>query len=132
MGILTGIAAYHNATVALTSLVASRAYPITAPQNPTYPYYTFQRIATGTRLASHSGDQHTEYVRYQFTVNAKTAVQADAIVAAIKSSFLGYRGMMGDVYVNGVTLGNDLDNYDPLTGVYQRLVDLLMWFRPNA
>lgn len=132
MGILTGIAAYHNATSALTALVANRAYPITAPQNPTYPYYTFQRVSTPMRIGSHSGDQRTEQVRYQFTVNAKTAMNADTIVAALKTAFLGYRGLMGDVYVNGVTLANDLDDYDPTTGIYRRLVDMMLWYRPQA
>lgn len=84
------------------------------------------------RLASHSGDGRTEQVRFQFTVNAKTAVSADAIVAAIKTAYLGYKGLMGDVYVNGVTLANDLDDYDPVTLVYRRLVDMFIWYRPQA
>lgn len=84
------------------------------------------------RIASHSGDGRTEQVRYQFTVNSKTAMGADAVVSALKTAYLGYKGLMGDVLVNGVTLANDLDDFDPATLVYRRLVDMMIWYRPQA
>lgn len=131
MSILTGIAAHHNATPALVALVGTRAYPITAPQNVTYPYYLFQRISTPHRAGSHSGDSLLEQVRFQFTVNAATALQADQIASALKTAYLGFAGTMADVYVSGITVANDLDGYDPVTAKYQRALDLLLWYRPN-
>lgn len=131
MSILTGIVAHHQASAALQALVANRAYPTTSPQNPTYPYYTFQRVSTPTRAGSHQGDSKLEQNRFQFTVNAQTALVADTIAETIKNEFLGYKGMMGDVYTSGITLANDLDDYDPMTGIYKRMLDILIWHRPQ-
>lgn len=131
MTILTGIAAHHNASPGLVALVGSRAYPTTAPQNPTYPYYTFQRVSTPARAGSHRGDSALEQSRYQFTVNAATALQADTIAEQIKADFLGFAGMMDNVYVSGITLANDLDDYEPVTAKYRRMLDLMMWHRPQ-
>lgn len=131
MTILTGIAAHHNASPGLVALVSNRAYPVTAPQNPVYPYYTFQRVSTPNRAGSHRGDSLLEQSRFQFTVNATTALNADAVAEQIKADFLGFAGMMADVYVSGITLANDLDGYDPVTQKYQRAIDLMMWHRPS-
>lgn len=131
MSLLTGIAAHHQTLPGLIALVANRAYPITAPQSPTYPYYAFQRVATPNRAGSHDGDSLLEQVRMQFSVRSKTALEADSIVDEIKTGYLGFKGMMGDVFVSGVTLANDIDDYDPTTKVYSRLVDVLLWHRPQ-
>lgn len=132
MTLLTGLVAGHTASGELTTLVANRAYPITAPQNPVYPYYVFQRISTPSRAASHQGDSQLEQVRVQFTTNAQTALQTDALAETIKRVYLGYKGILGDVFVSGATLASDLDGYDPVTKTYQRMVDLMFWVRPTA
>lgn len=132
MSILTGIVAHHQTLAGLVALVANRAYPMgKSPQSPTYPYYTFQRISTPSRAGSHAGDSALEELRIQMTVRAKTAIEVDNIVTELKSGYLGFKGMMGDVYVSGVRLGNDLDDFDPATSTYGRFVDFLMWTRPT-
>jgi len=120
----------HNASVGLTTAVGNRAYPITAPQNPVYPYYTFQRISTPQRVGSHGGDSKLEQVRVQFTPNAKTAIEADAIAETIKAAYIGLTGVYADQYIGGVTFAGDLDDYEPLTKTYKRMIDLYIWLRP--
>jgi hypothetical protein len=105
---------------------------MTAPQNPTYPYYTFQRISTPQRAASHRGDSQLEQVRIQFTTNAQTALATEALAETIKRVYIGYTGMLGDVYTSGVLLASDLDDYDPVVKSYRRMVDLMFWVRPTA
>lgn len=131
MGILTGLVAFHNATGALTGLVANRAYPTTTPQNAVKPYYIFQRVSTPQRAASLTGDSALEQSRYQFTVVANTALEADTIAEALKTALLGYKGTMGDRYVSGITLGGDIDDFEPTTQTYRRIVDFLLWHRAN-
>lgn len=132
MTILTGLVAHYQASAGLVALCANRFYPITSPQNPTYPYILFQRISIGQRAGSHNGDSKLEQARFQFTINAKTAMAADQIREALIAAFVGYAGMMGDVYTSGITLANDIDDYDPVTFAYKRNVDLMIWHRPQA
>jgi len=131
MSILTGLVLHHNSLTSLTALVANRAYPVgVAPQSPTYPYYTFQLISTPDHISSHQGNSRLKQVRIQFSTRAKTALEADAIATEIISGYVGFAGMMGDVYVSGIRLANDMDDYEPTTKTYSRLIDLLMWVRP--
>jgi hypothetical protein len=130
MSILTGIVSHHNTLAGLTAAVANRAYPVTAPQSPVYPHYVFQLISTPDHVSSHHGNSQLKQVRIQFSIRAKTALEADAIATAIVAGYVGFAGMMGDVYVSGVRLANDMDDYEPTTKTYSRLIDLLMWIRP--
>src|SRR5262245_41430087 len=104
MTILTGLVAHYQASPGLTALCANRFYPITSPQNPTFPYILFQRISIGQRTGSHNGDSLLEQARFQFTINAKTAMASDQIREELINAFVGFAGMMGDVYVSGITL----------------------------
>lgn len=130
MSILTAIVAMHQTTPALTALVANRAYPLTAPQGAPAPYYVFQRISTPQRAGSHAGDSRLEQVRCQFTTVAATALVADTLASAIKAAYLGFAGELDDVFVSGITLGGDIDDFNPETGRYMRMIDLIFWQRP--
>ena len=130
MSILTGLVAHHNSLAGLIALVANRAYPVTSPQSPVYPHYVFQLISTPDHVSSHQGDSQLKQIRIQFSVRAETALEADAIATQIIDGYVGFAGMMGDVYVSGVRLANDMDDYEPATKTYSRLIDLLLWVRP--
>lgn len=132
MSLLTGLVAGHNASSALVGLVGTRAWPITAQQTPVYPYYTFQRISTSEHVMSHRGSSGLEQVRIQFTPNAKTALEADTLAELLKTMYLGFVGTLDNVFVRGGILASDLDDYDPTTKTYRRMVDIVFWVQSNA
>jgi len=80
---------------AVNGLVGTRIYPLMAPQNPTKPYVTFQRIS-GPRLQALGGAAGFGMARIQYDSWADTYTTAQALAAAIRNSFNGFIGKLSD------------------------------------
>lgn len=98
-------------TAAVSALVAGRVYPVQAPQNPTYPLVTYQRISA-VRVRSVDGPSGLAQPRIQVDAYATTYAGAKALAAAIRGALDGYRGTAGGVRVGGVSLLSDIDFFE--------------------
>lgn len=100
---------------AVSALVGARIYPLTAPQKPTYPLITYQRIS-GPRWTTLDGPTGIAQPRIQVDAYATTYAGAKALAAAIRQTLDGYRGAVsttaGNVRIGGVRLETDQDLYE--------------------
>lgn len=117
---------------AVAALVGARIYPLTAPQPPTYPLVTFQRIS-GVRWRSLSGPSGMAQPRIQVDAYATTYAGAKALATAVRQTLDGYRGPVQVtsgpatyVRVGGCTLESDQDLYE--TDVNPKLYRVSMDF----
>jgi hypothetical protein len=118
-----------NGTV--NGLIGTRIYPLKAPQNPTKPYVTFQRIS-GSRLQALGGAAGFGMARIQYDSWAITYNGAQALAAAIRNSFNGFIGKLSDgnspasLRTVVVRLDNERDLFEEDTGLYRVTQDFLI------
>ena len=100
---------------AVSTLVGARIYPLAAPQNPTYPLITYQRIS-GPRWTTMDGPTGMAQPRIQVDAFATTYAGAKALATAIRTTLDGHRGTVtvtgGTVRVGGIRLETDQDLYE--------------------
>lgn len=122
---------FLNTQSAVTAIIGAvptmRFYPVTKPQGVIYPCVIYQRVNT-SRVYSHGGDSNLHYPRFQYTVEAKTALAADNLARALVASLSGFKGMMGTTRVDSFMFVNDIDDYDPTVQIYKRILDAVVWF----
>ena len=109
----------------LTAIVGTRVYPLTMPQNTTYPALTYQRVSERT-IQSHQGTSNFAYTRYRFMCWAKTFPAARQLASALKGAIIGYRGAMGARWAGSIRHDNELDNYDEQTKTFSVLSDFII------
>jgi len=110
---------------ALAALIGTRVYHGPLVQGATLPAVTYQRISTAPDY-SHDGGSGLAQVRIQCNCWASTAVGAIALAAALRAVVEG-RTLLGVCFVE-----NELDDYEPDTCHWRRIVDLMIWHREEA
>jgi hypothetical protein len=113
----------------IAALVSTRVYPMMLPQEPTLPAITYQRIST-PRVTAHDGGTGLEYPRFQFDVYAATYAGARALAKLLVALFNAKKSAVTTGTVTFVE--SDRDNYDPDTGVFRRMVDVVLWCNDDA
>lgn len=109
-----------NAGVA--QVMADRIYPKKFPENPTYPAIVYHRIST-VREYSQDGFSALTSVRFQFDVHARTYVAARDLSGKLRLAIDAFRGVVGDVDINGIWNEDEDDGYDDDLNVF--------WFRQD-
>ena len=112
----------------LTALVVSRIYPVQAPQNPTTPYVTYQRIST-TRVSLIGTDTDIARPRFQVSAWSDGRDEAVSVSAQIRSALQRYAGTNSSIVILDSYMENEVDFYEPETGLYQVAIDFLIWHR---
>jgi len=120
---LTAGGLYAFLTQPPIAALGDRVYPRRLPRDAVLPAVTYRRIDT-VRGRSHSGPDGLATPRIQLDIWATDPDVADAIAEAIRIRIDGYRGQMGDVPVGSVELVGDVDDDDPETGLYRRVLDV--------
>jgi len=124
MTIETDIAGHLGDYAGLAALVGERIYPVRLPQTPTLPAVTYQRIS-GTTRYSHDGDSGLYSARWQFSCWAEHYMEAVAVGAQVKGAVHTWRNAHGQP----AFVENEVDDYEPATGVYHVMVDATIWWR---
>lgn len=122
--------AYLSTYPDLVTLIGTRLYPDTLPQEPTLPAVVYERVST-PRLSQHTGVVAGGQVRMQYTVFALTRASARAIAAQLVAALDGYRGTMGGVggvAVTVIEIPNEIDQHDPETDRYQTMLDAILGY----
>lgn len=120
-----------SSSAVLTSALAGRIYPIKLPQQTTFPALTWQRLSTvrTTYLGSVTLDKgYTGIARARFSFITWGDVYADVVtVADAVRSVLMRLALVGPIGEN--TVEQEFDQIDPESGLYQRYMDIMIWFK---
>jgi hypothetical protein len=116
-----------SAGSALTALISTRLYWLTAPNRVTKPYCVYQIIGDNDRQLWFGGDTGDAIV--QFDVIADTKSGKDAIYA-LRDILRGYNGILGSVQTVISTVSNirEFDVTDTTGPEYQFQIDFSIQF----
>ena len=118
---------YLSGRTEITDLVGNRIYPIVLPQGPAYPALTYIKIS-GPVLH----DVDIAYPRFQLSSWGEEYSDVKQLAAAVKEVLQRFKGVMGSapgIKVSQVVFENELDLYDPETGVYHIPADYTIIYR---
>lgn len=104
--------------------VNPRVYRYRLPQKVTLPALTYQRIST-VRTYNHDGDDGLPTVRWQVDCWARDPDVVDTLAEGVTATFTGY----ADATRPAVFIGNDLEFDDVDSGLFRRIVDVLVTYR---
>ena len=110
----------------LSAIVDSRIYPMSIPQEGRTPCIVYQKI-TGPRLYDHGGESGLAYPRFQFSCWANSYSGAKALADALRSAFSAYSDRSATVPVHVAFIEAELDDYEPETKLYRRIMDFRVW-----
>ena len=113
--------AYLAAHAGLAALVGGRIYPIRLPQGTGLPAVCYRRVS-GVRKHNVNGLTLVARPRFQFDCWAYSYAEAKAVAEEVRQALNGYHGAGWDSVID-----NDLDTYEPESGLYRTIVDALIW-----
>lgn len=116
----------------LSALIGTRVYPVQAPQDPTHPFVTYQRIDT-TRETGMVQDHGMTHPRIQVNAWGITYASSRAVAAAVKAA-LGvgsgrYEDTTSDPIILDVICDDEADDFEPDTRAYRYRMDFTIWHR---
>lgn len=129
MNIEEAIYSYLKDNAGLAALVSDRIYPLTMPQNCTMPAVTYRKVS-GPRIHTMGTDPGLAYPRFQFSCWGSSYSSAKNVAKKVQAALQDYKGQMGGalgVVVQASIMENELDLYEPDTGLYHIPVDLVIW-----
>lgn len=124
MTTLTGGGLFTFLTVPPIAAIGDRVYPRRLPRDATLPAVVYRRIDTADRVRSQAGPSGLVTPRIQLDIWAMDPDVADQVAEALRIRLDGYRGQMGDVPVGSAFVVGDVDDDDPETGLYRRILDV--------
>lgn len=105
------------------SMVAARVYPVVLPQNPTLPAIVYQEVR-GVARAAADGDTGQRESRFlvSWWASSYSAIKVGkGLMLGLLSGYEG--GSISRVEVDGIR-----DDYDPETGRFRQLVELMIYW----
>ena len=122
-GIFSRLSTYTS----LATLISTRVYPLKLPQTVTLPAITYQRISTPRELTHDQQAGGLAMPRFQFTCWGTTFSSVKGVVKELRNCLNGFSGTFGSgastVSVGGVLSANEIDSFDPESGLYWTAVD---------
>lgn len=103
----------------VSSLIATRMYPMVMPQNATLPAVSYFEVVAPR---DHHGRGASGFVSaiYQIDCWASTHVAARSLAEAVRLALDGYRGRAAGVEVGAVLLESERDLYEDESRTYRR------------
>lgn len=138
------VRAYILGDTAVAAAIGTRLYPVKAPQNPTYPLVTMQKIVE-PRYPHLRGSGGLAAPRYQIDVWVKelagtaTFNRAIEIAELIRRRIDGYSGVLttsgspSDAFQVSILYDDSRDLFEvdqALGGFYRQSTDYVIWTRP--
>lgn len=114
------VAALTGSAAATHGLVDARVRPGRLHPADDFPAIVHHRIS-GPRQYSQDGDSGLEAPRFQLDCWARDPDTADAVAEAVIADLSG-RPAAG---IRFTTIHGDLDDYEPDTGLFRRIVDVM-------
>ena len=109
------------------STVTAFIYFLVLPQDRTLPALTLQ-LDSSRRQYSVDGASHYP-ARFQVDCWADTYAQVKNLHSQVVARLNGYTGDLGDHYVDGVTIEQELDGYEADTKLYRVTVWIELFYR---
>jgi hypothetical protein len=108
---------YLSTYAGLTALVSNRIYPDNLPQNPVLPAITFTCIST---LRHHEFKNDSKMIdsTIQFTIWAASRKVTKTVSTQLRKALQDYSGIMSSVRISAVLLGDETDDFDDETRLY--------------
>jgi hypothetical protein len=121
-------ALYTYLTGALAAEIGDRVYAGRAPEGTTLPYITYTRVSAVRTYFHQDFADTAPWVRERmsFAVVGITPQAVEDLGDALIGVLSGYRGDMEGVLVGLSDVVNDLDQYDPQTKLYRRVLDVFI------
>lgn len=126
MSLEVELVTYLGQDVVVAALIADRAYPLVLPQEPVLPAISYQRISDPPIRSQTGISARNPRVRFNCwdrTYDGAVALE-EALIAALDSRAFG-PAEVKSIYDGG------LDDRDPDTGLFRRIVEFLMWRRAD-
>ena len=131
-----GLYSWLTSQAPITAQVGTRIYPLLAPSTAAMPFLTYQRIDEQEE-AHLTGLSGLTMAVYQFDVWGKSASEAAAALAALKTAMDMYRGLMGAVPIRQFTITSILDGLEEPSdgqtmGLFRHTITADVWFHEPA
>ena len=115
----------------LTALVGARVYDDRAPQNPTTPYITVQRVG-GLREHGMTSDFALAYPVLQLDIYADTAASRAAVARQVQSALLRHQNLAADPAIFDIVPENEgINQYEYDVQKYRQSRDWRMTVRDS-
>lgn len=125
MTFITGLVTFLETNI---PEVGSRVYPQVLPQNPVLPALTYHQVS-GPAERSHSGNSNLTKARYQISCWSKNYLEVKSIAVTITQALNGYKGGAGTKTIQASFKANEIDDYEPDTGLRRAIVDVIITHR---
>lgn len=112
---------------ALTAIQDTRVYPDRLPQSPPLPAMVFFSISDPASY-THDGETLKEE-RFQFDCWAKDPLTAIRQKNELRNACSGFKGMMGDTYIEAAFFENSRTLDDDETGLYRRIAEIVFHYK---
>jgi hypothetical protein len=104
---------------------AARVYPVTLPQNITYPAIVFTRIS-GARTYSMDGPSGLASPRVQIDIYGNSVLEAMDLADRVRCTLNGLKETIGGIEILGTFLDTDRDDYNDTTETYRIIQDYII------
>lgn len=112
-----------TATAGVTSLVATRIYPLQAPQTDLDDYVTYER-PSGAPYGQHSGPSGLTWARLSYVCHSSRYANAKTAAKAIRDALDGFAGVVSGMQIGHCIAEEDADiGFDPETRRYVTAID---------
>lgn len=113
----------------LSALVGTRVYPAMAPQQPTFPLCTFQRISS-MRVHAMGADVGLANPVVQVTAWGRTYTESANVAGQVRAALQDYAATVGGVEIQRIFIDNETDlGFDREGGAWGRAIDFSVWHR---
>lgn len=109
----------------LDGLASGRVYAMQLPERPEFPAIVYQRIS-GPRAGP------LWRPRYQLSCWARSYREAEALAEAVTTALHGFNGDIDGVEGVVLVASDGLDDYEPDTGLYRRILDIYLYHWPTT
>ena len=129
----TALYTYLSTYSGLSTIIGTRIYPDTLPQNVTYPAATYQYVDED-EIDTFEQPNTLISPTYQFDSYATTRAVADSIADQLRLAFKNYSGVMGGtggVTVSGVELisRNTSTETDRNETIYRTIIEFKIYYQ---
>ena len=106
--------------------ITTRCYPITLPQNPTYPLILYMHIsgAIDNHMTSDSGMANP---RYQIESWAETYAASVTLSTAVREALNHFTGTVGTLRIGSCVIVDERNQFDTEIPIYRIMQDYKIW-----